>query len=127
LDPTRLDPAARGDGSSGRVSPRSSPRPLGAALRGVRGRSEPKTLLAAVQGIWTRAAGDAVASQADPVAERAGTVTVACRSATWAQELDLLQVELHERVNEELAARPGEPDRGRVEALRFTARAIDPL
>jgi predicted nucleic acid-binding Zn ribbon protein len=109
------------------VSPRSSPRPLGAAVRGVRGRSEPKTLLAAVQGIWAQAAGGAVASQADPVAEREGTVTVACRSATWAQELDLLQVELLERVNQELAARAADPDRGRVAALRFTARAIDPL
>ena len=44
--------------------------------------------------------------------ERDGTVTVECRAATWAQELDLLQDELLERLNSAL----GE---ARVGALRF--------
>ena len=59
----------------------------------------PTTLLAAVQGAWAAAAGAAVAAEAEPVAERDGVVTVACRSATWAQELDLLQEELLKRLN----------------------------
>ena len=44
--------------------------------------------------------------------ERDGVVTVECRAATWAQELDLLQAELLERLNAAL----GEP---RVGRLRF--------
>jgi predicted nucleic acid-binding Zn ribbon protein len=73
---------------------RHSPRRLGVAVDRVRARTEPKTLLAAVQGVWASAAGPAVAAEAEPVAERDGVVTIACRSATWAQELDLLQNEL---------------------------------
>jgi hypothetical protein len=50
-------------------------------------------------------------------------VTIACRSATWAQELDLLQEELLERLNGALS----EADRGAIDApvraLRFTADA----
>jgi hypothetical protein len=50
-------------------------------------------------------------------------LTIACRSATWAQELDLLQQELLERLNGALS----EGDRGAndptVRALRFTADA----
>ena len=57
------------------------------------------------------------------MAERDGVVTIACRSATWAQELDLLQEELLERLNGALS----EADRGAiappVRALRFTADA----
>ena len=42
-----------------------------------------------------------------------GTITVCCRAATWAQELDLLQGDLLARLNEALDPR-------RVERLRFT-------
>ena len=37
--------------------------------------------------------------------ERDGVVTVGCRAATWAQELDLLQDELLERLNRALEPR----------------------
>jgi predicted nucleic acid-binding Zn ribbon protein len=64
-----------------------------------------------------------VAAEAEPVAERDGTVTVACGSATWAQELDLIAPELLERLNGALA----EPElwvaQGPVRELRFTADA----
>jgi hypothetical protein len=50
-------------------------------------------------------------------------ITVACRSATWAQELDLLQSELLERLNGALAEGDEEGLAARVEALRFTADA----
>jgi predicted nucleic acid-binding Zn ribbon protein len=50
------------------------------------------------------------------VAERDGVITIACRSATWAAELDLMQTKLVERLNGLLSER-------RVEGLRFTADA----
>jgi predicted nucleic acid-binding Zn ribbon protein len=105
------------------VRRRRSPRPLGSALRPARRHARPRTLLAAVQDAWPRAAGEAVVAQADPVSEREGVVTVACRSATWAQELDLLQAELLERLNRALSEwdRAGAEDP--VKALRFTADA----
>ena len=93
---------------------RRAPRSIGDALREVRADSAPETLLAAVQSRWRDAAGEQVAAQSEPVAERDGVVTIACRSATWAQELDLLQVELLKRLNESFEA-------PRVRALRFTA------
>ena len=42
-------------------------------------------------------------------------VTVACRSATWAQELDLMQEDLTVRLNA--------PCEQRIEGLRFAADA----
>jgi predicted nucleic acid-binding Zn ribbon protein len=74
----------------------------------------PATPLAAIQRCWSEAVGEAIADEAQPVAERAGVVTVACRSAVWAQELDLMSPELIERLNEVLG-RPA------VQALRCTA------
>jgi predicted nucleic acid-binding Zn ribbon protein len=90
------------------------------ALAPVRTEAAPATLLAAVQELWPRVAGDAVAAEAEPVAEREGVVTVACRSATWAQELDLLGPQLLERLREGL---PERGFNGRLERLRFTADA----
>jgi predicted nucleic acid-binding Zn ribbon protein len=103
------------------VSFRRQPRAFGEAIGRAREQVAPATLLAAVQGAWPRVAGDAVAAQAEPVSERNGVVTIACRSATWAQELDLLQGELLGRLNAELeGAEGGAP---RVARLRFTADA----
>jgi predicted nucleic acid-binding Zn ribbon protein len=103
------------------------PRTLGEALRPVRAEAAPATLLGAVQGVWGQVAGTAIAAEAEAVAERDGVVTVACRSATWAQELDLLHDELLDRLNTALAAAerarsPGEAG-FRAERLRFTADA----
>jgi predicted nucleic acid-binding Zn ribbon protein len=79
---------------------RSSPRPLALALDRVRERLEPATPLANVQRAWPEAVGPAVATEAQPVRERAGVVTVECRSAVWAQELDLMAPDLIERLNQ---------------------------
>jgi predicted nucleic acid-binding Zn ribbon protein len=79
---------------------RSSPRPLALAVERVRERLEPATPLATVQRAWPEAVGPAVAGEAQPVSERAGVITVACRSAVWAQELDLMAPDLIERLNE---------------------------
>ena len=103
------------------MSPRRSPRPLAAALRGARADAEPLTLLAAVQSAWAPVAGAQVATEAEPVAERDGVVTVACRSATWAQELDLLGPELLERLNKVLSTAGQSGVEAPVKALRFTA------
>ncbi len=48
-------------------------------------------------------------------------VTIACRSATWAQELDLLQPELLERLNAALLEAGRGTGEATVRALRFTA------
>ncbi len=86
------------------------------ALRGALAGSAPRTLLAEVQMAWPDACGAAIAAEAEPVAERDGVITIACRSSTWASELDLMQEALRERLDAAL----GE---GRVEGLRFTADA----
>jgi predicted nucleic acid-binding Zn ribbon protein len=91
-----------------------SPRRLAVALGRVEDETAPRTLLAAVQSAWPRAAGEAIAAEAQPVDERDAVITVACRSATWAAELDLLAEQLADRLNQAL----GE---SRVAALRFTA------
>jgi predicted nucleic acid-binding Zn ribbon protein len=96
-----------------------APRSIGAALREVRAEAAPATLLAAVQTAWGPAAGRRIAAEAQPVAERSGVVTVACGGATWAQELDLLQAQLLERLNASEEVR----SRGGVSRLRFTADA----
>ena len=79
---------------------RTGPRPVGVALDALCDRLAPATLLAEVQRCWPEAAGDAFAEQAQPVAERQGVVTVACRSAVWAQELDLLSERVIAALNE---------------------------
>lgn len=92
------------------------PQRLAFAVRAVRERTAPRTLLAGVQDRWREVAGETIAAQAEPVSEREGVVTIACRSATWAQELDLLQDEIVARLREAL---PEHPPTG----LRFTADA----
>ena len=94
---------------------RRAPRPLAAALDRLTAQLAPATVLAEVQRAWAEAAGEAFAAQAEPVAERDGVVTVACASAVWAQELDLLSERVVERLNEALG-------RAAVRGLRPQAR-----
>src|SRR5207248_4507005 len=82
---------------------RTAPRRLGLALAGVSERLAPATTLAQVQARWPETVGAAIAAEAEPVSERDGLVTVACRSAVWAQELDLLGPEVVMRLNESLS------------------------
>ena len=105
------------------MSLRRLPRPLGDALRQALTAAEPLTLLAAAQSAWPAAAGARAAAEAEPVAERDGVLTIACRSATWAQELDLLGPELLERLNEALSEGGHRANQAAVTALRFTADA----
>ncbi|MDQ3729724.1 MAG: DUF721 domain-containing protein [Actinomycetota bacterium] len=109
----RSGPVPRGSEGAG-------PHSLAAALEAVRAEVAPQTLLAAVQEAWPEVAGDLAAAQGDPVAERDGVVTVACRSATWAQELDLMSPHLVARLGERLDSSPFSEG---VRGLRFTADA----
>jgi predicted nucleic acid-binding Zn ribbon protein len=96
-----------------------APRPLSSAVSQVRAGLAPRTLLAGVQEQWAEAVGPEVARQAQPVAERAGVVTVSCASATWTSELSLLAPQLLERLNEGLSSGP------RVRAFRFVTGPLN--
>jgi predicted nucleic acid-binding Zn ribbon protein len=91
------------------------PRRIADALARVTDRAAPATTIARLQGCWESVAGPVIAAEAEPVSERAGVVTVACRSAVWANELDLLAPGLMEGLNEAL----GTPAVG---SLRFVVR-----
>ena len=93
---------------------RLAPRPLSVALERVTPGLSPPSALARVQAVWDDVAGPAMRAEAEPVSERGGTVTFECRSAVWAQELDLLSPELLERLNEALGG-------GSLSRLRFVA------
>jgi predicted nucleic acid-binding Zn ribbon protein len=99
------------------VRSRRAPRSLAAALGEALERAEPATLLAAVQSAWAEAVGEAIAREAVPVRERDGVVTVACSSASWAQELDLLGARILEQVRSKL------PPESSLEGLRFITSA----
>jgi predicted nucleic acid-binding Zn ribbon protein len=93
---------------------RRAPRPLAVALAGVTAGLEPASVLARVQGCWRDAVGDTIGAEAEPVSEREGVVTVACRSSVWANELELLGPELLDKVNAALGSTV-------VTQLRFAA------
>ncbi len=65
-------------------------------------RSAPRTDLAAAQTVWPEVVGEAIAAAAEPVSEREGVLTVRCVSATWAQELTLMEADLLARLRERL-------------------------
>ncbi len=96
---------------------RRAPRPVGLAVGSLARSLAPATLLAEVQRIWPQAAGDALAAAARPTAERDGVITLSCRSAVWASELDLLSNELVGRLNEAL-------ERPAVRGLRCVSTPI---
>jgi len=97
---------------------RLAPRGLDAALAAAVPFLRPATTLARVQEVWPSVAGPVVGDEAEPVSERAGTVTIRCRSSVWAQELELLSGDLLERLNAALEAAGEAP---RVTTLRFVA------
>ena len=79
----------------------------------------PKTPLAAIQSAWSSAVGEQLAAVAVPVSERDGTLTVECADAVWAQELDLMQGALLERLRSEVGEQAPEALRFRVNSERF--------
>lgn len=102
---------------------RLGPRPLTFALEAVARDAAPATPLAGVQREWASVVGERIAAEAEPVAERDGVVTVACSSATWAHELELLSADLTRRLNGALGDGGGGP---RISRLRFVTRSAPP-
>jgi predicted nucleic acid-binding Zn ribbon protein len=80
------------------VSRRRAPRQASEAIRAALTRAAPKTGLASLQAAWAEAVGPQLAAVATPVSERDGEVTIECANTVWAQELDLMQGQLLERL-----------------------------
>lgn len=95
---------------------RRAPRPVAGAVEALARRLAPATLLADVQRVWAQAAGPAIAAEATPTSERAGTVTLLCSSAVWMQEIDLMGPVLVDALNAALGT-------DRVKAVRCVATA----
>jgi predicted nucleic acid-binding Zn ribbon protein len=87
---------------------------MGTALDSLADDLAPETLLAEVQRVWPSVVGEAIASEAQPSAERGGALTVSCSASVWAQELDLMAAQIIPRLN-------GHLSRGSVKRLRCVA------
>lgn len=96
------------------MSRRRAPRPASSALRAALDRAAPKTPLAALQVAWSEAVGEQIAAVATPVSERAGEAVVSCTDSVWAQELDLMQESLLERLQDRLGEQAPKSLRFRV-------------
>jgi len=94
---------------------RRAPRPAANALRAALGQAAPKTPLAALQAVWSDAVGEQIAAVCSPVSERGGEVLVSCVDSVWAQELDLMQDQLLQRLGDRLGDRA-------PQSLRFRAK-----
>jgi predicted nucleic acid-binding Zn ribbon protein len=101
------------------MSRRRAPRQATEAIRAARDRAAPRTGLAATQAAWTGAVGEQLAAVAEPVSERSGTLTVEVADTVWAQELDLMQAQLLERLRGELGELAPSALRFRVNHDRF--------
>jgi predicted nucleic acid-binding Zn ribbon protein len=100
------------------MSRRRAPRPAAGAFQAALQQAAPRTPLGAVQASWVRAVGERLAAVARPVAERDGTLTIVCADAVWAQELDLMQDTLLERLRHELGDEAPQALRFRVDSAR---------
>jgi len=101
------------------MSRRRAPRPATNAFQAALQRVAPKTPLAAMQAGWSSAVGERLAAVATPVSEREGVLTVECADAVWAQELDLMQAALLQRLRDELGEQAPQALRFRVNSARF--------
>jgi predicted nucleic acid-binding Zn ribbon protein len=101
------------------VSRRRAPRPAAGAFKAALRQVAPQTPLAAIQAAWTSAVGERLAAVAAPVSERDGTLTIECADAVWAQELDLMQETLLQRLGEEVGEQAPQALRFRVNSERF--------
>lgn len=101
------------------MSRRRAPRPAAGAFKAALRQVAPRTPLAAIQAAWTTAVGEQLAAMAVPVAERDGTLTIECADAVWAQELDLMQETLLERLRQEVGEQAPRALRFRVNSERF--------
>ncbi len=101
------------------MSRRRAPRQAASAFRAARDLAAPQTGLATIQSTWREVVGEHLAAVTAPVSERAGTLTVECADAVLAQELDLMQTTLLERLREALGGAAPQALRFRVNEARF--------
>lgn len=101
------------------MSRRRAPRPAASAFKAALERVAPQTPLGAIQAAWANAVGEQLAAVATPVSERDGTLTIECADTVWAQELDLMQGALLERLREEVGEQAPQALRFRVNSERF--------
>jgi predicted nucleic acid-binding Zn ribbon protein len=94
---------------------RPAPRPLSSAIEAAAGELAPQTPLARVQAVWREAVGDVNAAQGTPVRFAAGRLTVYCEHAGWAENLQLLGLEITRRLNDRIGEHI-------VREIRCTAR-----
>ena len=85
---------------------RRAPRPVSVSVEALADALAPSHPLARVQRMWPEAVGPAVAREAAPIALHGETLTIGCRSAVWAQELDLMGSELLGALNAVLDGAP---------------------
>ncbi|MGX6447447.1 DUF721 domain-containing protein [Patulibacter sp. S7RM1-6] len=81
-----------------RLAPRAAGEALPALVDGLAPEDAPDPALLRLQRTWRIAMPAAVAKAGSPVALRDGVLLVACRDATWAQELQMLERMLLERL-----------------------------
>lgn len=81
---------------------RQAPRDLAVSLADLVQDIAPATTLARVQAVWEKAAGSRISAASQPIREHEGTLTLACSSSSWAQEIDMMASELVENLNTEL-------------------------
>jgi predicted nucleic acid-binding Zn ribbon protein len=79
---------------------RPAPRLLAHAIEAAVGELAPQTPLARVQGVWSEAVGEVNAAQGTPVRLAAGRLTVYCEHSGWAENLQLLGLEIARRLND---------------------------
>jgi predicted nucleic acid-binding Zn ribbon protein len=101
------------------MSRRRAPRPAANAFQAALQRAAPKTPLATVQAAWPAAVGEQLAAVATPTSERQGTLTIECADAVWAQELDLMQETLLQRLRDAVGEQAPQTLRFRVNSTRF--------
>jgi len=101
------------------MSRRHAPRPAADAFQAALQRAAPKTPLAAIQAAWWAAVGERLAAVATPTSERGGVLTIECADSVWAQELDLMQEALLQRLREEVGELAPQALRFRVNPARF--------
>jgi predicted nucleic acid-binding Zn ribbon protein len=80
-------------------------------------RAAPSTPLAATQAAWEEVVGEQIAAAARPISERDRRVTIECLDSVWAQELDLMQEQLLERLSDRLGERAPRSLRFRVQEV----------
>ncbi|HEX5983335.1 MAG TPA: DUF721 domain-containing protein [Solirubrobacterales bacterium] len=101
------------------MSRRRAPRPAADAFQAALQRVAPKTPLAATQAAWSKAVGEQLAAVARPASERDGTVTIECADAIWAQELEMMQGTLLDRLRQEVGEQAPRALRFRVNSENF--------